>query len=344
MILGRKTSGPHVGIYIVTECTVPLTHRRLRAATGAARRCASALAITAFAVLPMGAFARTPITPVQLDRFDAQKTKVALSDGEELAYIDAGARDAPPLVLIHGYTDSARDWAPIAPLLASRFRLIIVDLRGHGASSKPDCCYTRFDFAYDIKLLLESLSIGSAHFAGHSLGSIVAQTYAELWPESTRRLILISSSGTSFGPEEPPGSAKPLAQSWLAPLATLEDPIDPDSAFMHDWWKVSMSINPEFFSRKQREDAAAIPAHVWRTMADQTLLGVDLRWMLPRIRAPTLLIWGGKDTLMSETGRAVLRTRIARAETRVFPSLGHDLLWEDPEAVAGIMISFLAKQ
>jgi pimeloyl-ACP methyl ester carboxylesterase len=320
---------------------VPLTHRWLRAAS--AYRCASALAITWLTVLPVSAFARSPITPVQLDQFDTQKTKVVLSDGEELAYIDAGSRDAPPLVLIHGYTDSARDWAPIAPLLASRFRLIIVDLRGQGASSKPDCCYTRFDFAYDIKLLLESLRIGSAHLAGHTLGSIVAQTFAELWPQSTRRLILISSSGTSFGPEEPPGSAKPPAPSWLAPLATLEDPIDPNSAFMHDWWKVSMSVNPEFFSRKQREDAAAIPAHVWRAIADQTLLGADLRWMLPRIQAPTLLIWGGKDTLMSETGRAALRTGIARAETRVFPSLGHDLFWEDPDAVAGTMIGFLAK-
>jgi pimeloyl-ACP methyl ester carboxylesterase len=292
----------------------------------------------------MIAFARAPITPLQLEGFDAQKTKVILSDGEELAYVDTGSRDAPPLVLIHGYTDSARDWAPIAPLLASRFRLIIVDLRGHGASSKPDCCYTRFDFAYDIKLLLESLSIGSAHLAGHSLGSIVAQTFAELWPESTRRLILISSSGTSFGLEEPSGSAKPLAASWLAPLATLEDPIDPNSAFMHDWWKVSMSVNPEFFVRKQREDAAAIPARVWRAIADQALIGVDLRGMLPRIQAPTLLIWGGQDTLMSEAGRSALRTRITRAETRVFPSLGHDLFWEDPNVVADTMTGFLTKQ
>ncbi len=317
--------------------------RKRRAARGLKRGVAPVLVGACLAVLSAGAFADTTITPAQLERFDAQKTATALSDGENLAYIDSGSHDLPPLVLIHGYTDSARDWAPIAPFLALRFRLIIVDLRGHGASSKPDCCYTRFDLAYDIKLLLERLGIDSADLAGHSLGSIVAQTFAELWPKSTRHLILISSTGTSFGPRESPGFAKPLAPSWLAPLTTLEDPIDPNSAFVREWWKVSMSVNPEFFSRKQREDAAAIPARVWRAIADQTLLGVDYRWMLPRIQAATLLIWGGQDTLMSETGRNALRTGIVHVKTRVFPLLGHDLFWQDPKAVANTMIDFLAQ-
>lgn len=292
-----------------------------------------------------GATAPGRITARELDEFDGRKVKIALSDGETLAYIDMGPREAAPLVLIHGYTDSARDWAPLAPLLSRRLRLIIVDLRGQGASSKPDCCYTRFDFAYDIKLLLKSLNIESADIAGHSLGSIVAQTFAEVWPDSTRRLILISSTGTSFGPARAVGSAgaKSLAQSWLAPLAELKDPIDPNSAFMRDWWKTSMSVNPTFFSRKQREDAAAIPARVWRAIADQCLLGMDLRWMLPRIQAPTLLIWGGKDTLMSEDGRRALRSGIAHAETRLFPALGHDLFWEDPSAVGTAMSDFLSK-
>ena len=291
-----------------------------------------------------GSPTRVSMTPAYLDAFDAQKKTVALSDGEALAYIDLGPRDAPPLVLIHGYTDSARDWASIAPLLTPRFRLIVVDLRGHGASGKPDCCYSRFDFAYDIKLLLDSLHLATANIAGHSLGSIVAQTFAELWPGSTRRLILISSTGTSFASDGMPASTQGLTPSWLAPIAELKDPTDPDSAFMRDWWKVSMSINPEFFSRKQRRDAAAIPARVWRTIADQSLVAVDLRTMLPRIQAETLLIWGGRDTLATGTGREALRAGLARAEVRSFASLGHDLFWEDPAAVAAVMIDFIAKQ
>jgi pimeloyl-ACP methyl ester carboxylesterase len=302
-----------------------------------ARETARALLLTVLCVLPAIAATQSPMTPAYLDRFDAQKTSVLLSNGERLAYIDSGPREASTLVLIHGYTDSARDWAPITPLLAPRFRLIIVDLRGQGVSGKPDCCYTRFDFAYDIKLLLDSLHIPSAHIAGHSLGSLVAQTFAELWPESTGRLILISSTGTAFGSDEP---SKP--PSWLVPVAALRDPIDPDSGFMRDWWKISIDYDPEF-ARRQRRDAAAIPARVWQAIADQSLIGVDLRSMLPRVQAPTLLIWGGRDTLISEAGRDALRTGIARSEVRIFSSLGHDLFWEDPPAVADALIGFLKR-
>ncbi len=287
-----------------------------------------------------------PITLAQLDEFDRRKQTVALPNGVSLAYIDMGPRTAPVLVLLHGYTDSARDWASLAPGLSQSFRLVIVDLRGHGASSKPECCYTRFDFAYDIKLLLEKLHVESvAAVVGHSLGSVVAQTLAEIWPAATRGLVLISSTGTSFGPDPvcASGVATPLVQSWLAGVALLHDPIDPDSRFMRDWWQESMAINPEFFSSRQRQDAAAIPAHVWRDIADQTLVGDDLRPMLPRIQAPTLLIWGARDQVMSAAGRQALRAGIARNEVRIFPELGHDLIWQDPRAVASAITEFLKK-
>jgi pimeloyl-ACP methyl ester carboxylesterase len=188
------------------------------------------------------------------------------------------------------------------------------------------------------------LHIARAAIAGHSLGSIVAQTFAEQWPDSTRRLVLISSTGTSFGPPDPAGSpaAARAGDNWLAPLEQLTDPIDPDSAFMRDWWKVSIAYDPEF-ARRQMRDSAAIPARIWRAIADQSLIGVDLRTMLPRIQAPTLLIWGGRDTLVSTAGRDALRSGIPRVEERTFVSLGHDLFWEDPPAVAGAVIGFLAK-
>jgi pimeloyl-ACP methyl ester carboxylesterase len=294
------------------------------------------------AMAPLDAHAA--ITEAYLQRFDAGKHLIALSDGETLAYLDIGPRDAVPVVLLHGYTDSARDWAPLAPFLSGRFRLIIPDLRGQGASSKPDCCYTRFDFANDIGLLLRRLRVPSAVIVGHSLGSIVAQTFAEEWPERTRRLILISSTGTYFGPvsrQDCPEVATALPAA-LAGAASLKDPIDPNSEFMKSWWQLSLRINPPFFAARERRDAAAIPARVWRAIAEQTLLGVDLRFMLSRIQAPTLLIWGGQDSLEGPAGRAALQSGIKRAQVRNFPSLGHDLIWEDPRAVARAMTQFIA--
>jgi pimeloyl-ACP methyl ester carboxylesterase len=303
--------------------------------------CRRAAVLWLVALLPLGAHGA--ISEAYLQRFDAGKHLMGLSDGETLAYIDIGPRNAVPVVLLHGYTDSARDWAPIAPFLSGRFRLIIPDLRGQGASGKPDCCYTRFDFADDIKLLLERLQVRSAVVVGHSLGSIVAQTFAEEWPASTRRLVLISSTGTYFGPAS--GQDCPAVESVLpASLAgaeTLTDPIDPNSAFMKSWWHESMRINPAFFYGREMRDAAAIPARVWRAIAEQTLLGVDLRFMLPRIQAPTLLIWGGQDSLEGPAGRAALQSGIKGARVRNFPSLGHDLIWQNPRGVARAMTQFI---
>jgi pimeloyl-ACP methyl ester carboxylesterase len=304
------------------------------------------IAVLLASLAPGYTLARSSQTPGYLESFDGQKKTVALSDGEVLAYLDIGRQDGTPVVLVHGYTDSARDWAPLAPLLGSRFRLIIVDLRGHGRSSKPECCYTRFDFAYDIKLLLEQLRIEAADVVGHSLGSIVAQTFAELWPAATRRLVLISSTGTGFGTERSPGGngSGPLrAPSWMLGVWQLHDPIDPDSMFMRNWWQASERINPDFFSSRQRRDAAAIPARVWQAIAEQSLMGVDLASMLPQVRAPTLLIWGGRDTLISPAGRESLAKGIPQAEIRNFPTLGHDLFWEEPGKLGRVLSDFLSK-
>ena len=148
------------------------------------------------ALLPVAGPAQAGDAPrlqINLDTFDAMKRVVELPSGMHLAYVEWGSADGPPVVLIHGYTDSARDWVPLLPYLTGR-RLIAVDIRGHGQSAKPECCYARIDFAYDIKLLLDHLNISQADIIGHSLGSMIAQVFAESWPERTRRVVLISST------------------------------------------------------------------------------------------------------------------------------------------------------
>ena len=170
--------------------------------------CGSFLAACALGSSAIAASTATaaPRLGIDLDSFDASKRLIALPNGESLAYIDRGERSGPPVVLIHGYTDNARDWVPMLPYLSKRDRLILVDIRGHGQSSKPECCYTRIDFAYDIKLLLDALGVQKADIVGHSLGSIIAQTFAEYWPERTAHVVLISSTGGS-PPDRP---KKPL--------------------------------------------------------------------------------------------------------------------------------------
>jgi pimeloyl-ACP methyl ester carboxylesterase len=281
--------------------------------------------------------AATVPAKIDLDRFEALKRTVALSDGETLAYVPMGDPAGSPLVLIHGYTDSARDWVPLVPYLSPRFRLILVDIRGHGRSGKPECCYTLLDFAYDIKLLLDALGVPRADIVGHSLGSFIAQRFAEYWPEHTRRVVLISSSG---GPRPGAPPRKP-AYDYAAQIRQLKEPIDPDSPFMIEWWSSPTPVDEDFI-RRERRDAAAIPLRVWLAVLDEALDGSDLRRTLPRLAAPTLLIWGARDPIMEEEVRQTLREALPRAQVKVFPGLGHNPFWEDPRACADVINTFLA--
>jgi pimeloyl-ACP methyl ester carboxylesterase len=285
-----------------------------------------------------------PPLQVDLNAFDASKRSIALPNGETLAYIDRPAstedsRSAPVVVLIHGYTDNARDWVPMLPYLSKRYRLILVDIRGHGQSSKPECCYTRLDFAYDIKLLLDALGVHKADIVGHSLGSIIAQTFAEYWPERTAHVVLISSTGG-----EPPGRPKQPGFDFAAEIRKLKEPIDPDSPFMIAWWDSPTPVDPDFI-RRQRKDAAGIPLRVWLAVLDQALpagnVYGDLQSTLPRLKAPTLLIWGSKDPIMGEDVRQSLRDALPHAQVKIFDGLGHNPFWEDPRGVAHAVNAFL---
>src|SRR5580698_7007465 len=304
--------------------------------------CAIAASPAVAARAPAATPASAATLKVDLNAFDASKKTIALPNGETLAYIDRGDPSGPAVVLIHGYTDSARDWVPMLPYVSKHYRLILVDIRGHGQSSKPECCYTRLDFAYDIKLLLDALGVRTADIVGHSLGSIIAQTFAEYWPERTAHVVLISSTGGA-PPDRP---KKPPQFDFAAEIRKLKDPIEADSPFMIAWWDSPTPVDPDFI-RRERQDAAAIPLRVWLAVLDQSLSGEmygDLQNTLPRLKAPTLLIWGSKDPIMEEPVRKSLRSALPAARVKIFEGLGHNPFWENPPAVAAIVNEFLDEQ
>src|ERR1700722_6930142 len=329
------------------SCARKAAARELRVTrTGRLLRAALLLGCTALTLIPAAGAAAAPIAApppplkVDLNAFDASKKSIARPNGVSLAYVDMGERSAPVVVLIHGYTDNARDWVPMLPYLSKRFRLILVDIRGHGQSSKPECCYTRLDFAYDIKLLLDALGVAQADIVGHSLGSIIAQTFAEYWPERTAHVVLISSTGGT-----PPGATKQAPRfDFAAEIRKLKEPIEADSPFMIAWWDSPTPVDPDFI-RRQRKDAAGIPLRVWLAVLDQALpannVYGDLQSTLPRLKAPTLLIWGSKDPIMEEDVRQTLRSALPNAEVKIFDGLGHNPFWEDPRGFAGTINVFL---
>jgi pimeloyl-ACP methyl ester carboxylesterase len=297
------------------------------------------LAATLWVAAAIAASPDAPPGGIDLNVFEASKKTVLLPNAERLAYIDMGEPHGQPVVLIHGYTDNARDWVPLIPYLSGHDRLIVVDIRGHGRSAKPECCYTRFDFAYDIKLLLDALHIRQADIVGHSLGSIIAQTFAESWPDRTGRVVLISSTGGT----RPGGAQVEETPDYAAQIRKLKEPIDPDSPFMIAWWSSPTPVDEDFM-RRQRQDAAAIPLRVWLAVLDQGLSLADLHNALARLTAPTLLIWGSKDPIFVEHDRQSLREALPAATVKVFEGLGHNPMWEQPQAVAGVINGFLDRR
>jgi pimeloyl-ACP methyl ester carboxylesterase len=293
--------------------------------------------LLAIASLALSALAQAASPVLDIDGFDRLKHTVSLPNGIEMGVIEMGPAQGRPVVLVHGYTDSARDWAPVVASLDPRWHLIIVDIRGHGASSKPECCYDRIDFAYDIKLLLDRLQIARATVVGHSLGSIIAQTFAEFWPERTDKLVLVSSTGGRHA--SCPDDGVPT-MDFRSEILKLKDPIDPDSPWMKEWWSSPTPV-PEEFIRRQRVDSARMPVNVWLAVLEQGLSGSDLQATLPKIAAPTLLLWGEKDPIFGPRDRCTLMHGLPNATVHVFPGLGHNPFWEQPETFAAVLVPFV---
>jgi len=110
------------------------------------------------------------------------------------------------------------------------------------------------------------------------------------------------------------------------------------------WWSSPTPVDPEFI-RREREDAAAIPLRVWLAVLDQGLPAAfdyaDLQSTLPRLKAPTLLIWGAKDPIMDASLRQTLRDALPAAKVKIFNDLGHNPFWEQPQKVADAIQEFL---
>lgn len=288
-----------------------------------------ALAIAWLATAASGFAAEMPI-PTQTEWAGEKKT-VDLPNGIKLAYSEMGNADGAPLLLIHGYTDNSRSWSLVAPYLRNR-HIYAIDLRGHGKSSAPECCYTYADFANDAFLFLEAMNIKQADVVGHSLGSLTVQMLAAQHPEKVGKVVLISSTLSTGGG---PGT-------WLWDnVGPLHEPIDPNGKFMTEWY---WNPNPvdEGFIKAEREESAAVPIHVWKGVLWGTTTG-DLSKVSPLIKASMMIFWGDQDPLMDAPQQAKLRAAFPDAVFETFPGAGHNLLWEQPEKAAELINSFLSK-
>ena len=229
---------------------------------------------------------------------------------------------------------ASRAWSFVAPRLAARFRLYILDLRGHGSSAKPDCCYALADFAYDVKLFMDRAGLAEADIAGHSLGSLIAQRLAAGYPGRARRLILVGSTVLA-----PFSQGDEISRG----IATLADPLDPDrNEFLAAWLtQTELAVPDPDFPHHARADALAIPAVVWRGIGRE-LTDRGTEALAPDIRAGILILSSPRDELFDAQHLDALDRAFPEADHRLLDEGGHNLIFEAPVAVANAIGEFLA--
>jgi pimeloyl-ACP methyl ester carboxylesterase len=253
----------------------------------------------------------------------------------ETRYVLEG--DGPMLTFIHGVGSSLDAWDDVVKDLRGRFRILRYDLRGFGQSTRVKGRYELGCFVEDLMALLDHLGIERTHLVGFSLGGIIAQATALIYPGIIDRLVLSSTIG-GVNAED---------QEYLTNrYHQLLEGLTAGTASGHFGRSVSNYFSPEFIAahpdRIARLEAEAEEndpecfAAAYRIIAE-----TDLANYLSAVRAKTLVITGEHDRASPQMA-VTIAGNIPDAKLKIFKGLRHNLMTEDPEQMASTISEFLA--
>lgn len=132
------------------------------------------------------------MTTTYVPKQTASSDRIVQINDIELYYEEYG--EGKPLVLLHGFGGSGQNWHPFVDRLAEHYRLIVVDLRGHGHSTNPNGRFTHREAASDVLLLLEKLGIERFSAMGMSSGGMTLLHMATSHPERMESIVLVSAT------------------------------------------------------------------------------------------------------------------------------------------------------
>lgn len=252
-------------------------------------------------------------------------TRFARVNGVNIAYCLQG--DGPPLVLVVGYRLSSAAWpAAFIDALARQFTVITLDNRGTGQSDKPVEGYDIANMARDVAGLLDELNIRRTHILGYSMGDAIAQEFARQFPDSVSSLVLCATMcGGPRAIYAPPSVVRVMREL---------DGLKPDE-IARQIWKVTYS--PEYLEKHRdlaedqmrREISAPTPLHA-ADLQFQAFAEFDCSKALPNIQAPTLVLTGEFDQLISPRNSKIIAGLIPGAKLIIIPGCGHGVMWEAP--------------
>ncbi|RIK35399.1 MAG: alpha/beta hydrolase [Chloroflexi bacterium] len=200
-------------------------------------------------------------------------------DGVRLAYTESGS-GSPPLLLVHGWTCDHTYFAPQAEHFSRSHRVVSVDLRGHGASDKPEQEYTMAAFADDLRWMCEQLGVERPVVVGHSMGGVIAFEMAARYPDIVGAVVAVDS------PIVPPDA---LAAQIPGLVEGLKSPAYRDVS--RGFVSGGLFLPTDDPERKARivEAMAAAPQHVMAS-AMECIFTCDTSAAVASCKAPALLI------------------------------------------------------
>ena len=260
--------------------------------------------------------------------------------GLRLHVRDSGAREAPAVILLHGFGSSLHTWEPLARALSGEYRVIRFDLPGFGLTGvDPSGDYTDARSVQVLGALMDRLGLPRASLIGNSIGGKIAWNFAALHPDRVDKLVLISpdgfaSPGFEYG-KKPQVPAMVRLMRYALPAFMVRQSLAPaygDPAALTD----------ELVTRYHDLMLAPGVRGAMIARMEQVMLA-DPVPMLRRIRAPTLLLWGEKDAMIPVANAADYLKSLPDARLVTFPDLGHVPQEEAPDQVSAEVRKFLAE-
>ncbi len=272
---------------------------------------------------------------------------MSLGDMGRIHFRDEGDRRKPTLVLLHGSNASLHTWEAWAEQLTDDYRVVSLDLPGHGLTGRvPNDDYSTDNYVAVVDAVLNELDVDQFVIAGNSMGGGVSLRYTLTHPDKVLGLGLINSGGLprdetpveSSG--ESPIAFRLLRNPWFQKIATRIDPYllveqglrsaynhSPvvDDALIHRYYELNLRSGTReatilrFQQRWSRNDAADI------SLIDQ----------------PVLIMWGDKDTLIPFSQAKRFEEMLPQATTAYYEDVGHVPMEEIPEISASAMRQFL---
>ena len=288
--------------------------------------------------------------------------RVALRSGVTLNVALAGSRASPPVILLHGFPESHRTWREVAPLLDDRFYLVMPDQRGFGASDQPQdvAAYKRDTLIDDIFALADALGLERFALVGHDWGGAIAWPAAMQGdPRLTRLAIINAPHPVIFQKSLIESDGQRVASQYInffrTPGAEQAIAAMGYDAFFENIFGSNVDLVRIPEAEKQQYIAewsqpGAMTAMLnWYRAAGRVVPppGVTVPlpdWVLKpfaKVKVPTLVIWGMKDTALLPLQLDGLDRLVEDLTIVRLPEAGHFAPWEAGEEVANALADFL---